>query len=347
MSRADAGIALIWLAPALWIAVGLAAVFTGALRGYALRHSMLDIPNARSSHSVPTPRGGGLAIVAVTFLGLPLMALTGWISPAQFLMFVGAAGLVAAVGWLDDRMGVAPVWRIGVHGLAAAWALLWLGGLPPLALAGDTHDLGWLGDGLAWIYLLWMINLFNFMDGINGIAGMQALSVAGGLALISLVLGPHPAVVAVGGLIAAASLGFLPWNFPAGRIFMGDAGSGFLGLCLGLLTLLAGHIQPLLLWAGIGLASVFWVDATLTLIMRLLRGERVHEAHRSHAYQHAAARLGHTRVTLAVFCFNLGVLWPTAFAIGSGAVAPMGLPLVVPVALVGLAAWLGSGRDAA
>jgi hypothetical protein len=165
-----------------------------------------------------------------------------------------------------------------------------------------------------------MLNLCNFMDGINGIAGIEAFTVAGGLALIALMLGPYPAVVALGGLIAAGALGFLPWNFPTARIFMGDAGSGLLGLLLGALILLAAHAAPLLFWSGIVLSAIFWIDATVTLLVRTARRERITEAHRSHAYQHAAAKWGHTRVTLLVLLINLVLLLPVAWLLAAGVI---------------------------
>lgn len=334
---------LLWLAPSLWLAVGITAVLTGLLRRYAIHRRLMDIPNERSSHDAPTPRGGGIAIAAMALAGLPLLTWAGWLPINQLWGWLSAGLLVSGVGWLDDRRGVAPRWRLLVHGLAAAWALVWFGGASAIGIGGTAHDLGLIGDALALVYLVWMLNLFNFMDGINGLASLEALTVAGGLALVALMVDAQ-GVVAVGGLLAAASLGFLPWNFPRARIFMGDGGSGFLGLSLGLLTLQAGQAQPLLFWAGVLLAAVFWVDATLTLLVRITRGEPVGEAHRCHAYQHAARRYGHTRVSLAVLVVNLGLLLPLAIGLAGGALPA--LPVVFVLALLlAVTAWrAGAGR---
>lgn len=291
---------------------------TWALRSYALKRSLIDVPNARSSHTVPTPRGGGVAIVLGVLLPLPLLYLSGAMSLSLFWALLGSGGLVALVGFLDDHGHVAARWRLLTHFAAAAWALVWLGGGPPLLAFGVKLDTGWIGAGLAAVYLVWVLNLYNFMDGIDGIAGVEAIFVClGGAALLALV--GHPALAVLPLVIAAAAGGFLYWNFPPAKIFMGDAGSGFLGAALGILSLQAAWVSPQLLWSWLILLGVFIVDATWTLMRRLIRGDRVYEAHRSHAYQHAARRLGrHRPVTLIVGAINLLWLLPLAFAVGVG-----------------------------
>jgi Fuc2NAc and GlcNAc transferase len=203
-----------------------------------------------------------------------------------------------------------------------------MGGLPPLALFGWVLDLGWLGGVLAAVYLVWLLNLYNFMDGIDGIASIEAITVClGAASLYSLTgLGSH-AVLPL--LLAAAVAGFLFWNFPPAKIFMGDAGSGFLGIVLGGLSLQAAWVSPPMLWCWLILLGVFIVDATYTLVRRLLRGDKVYEAHRSHAYQFASREFGkHLPVTLAVAVLNLCWLLPIAFC-----VAKLGLDGAVGVVL--------------
>ena len=154
------------------------------------------------------------------------------------------------------------------------------------------------------------------MDGIDGIAGIEALSatLSAGL-LVIFVLGDH-AIADINFLMSAAVAGFLIWNFPPAKIFMGDAGSGFLGLVLGALVLLNTHIAPQMLWVWLILLGVFIVDATYTLIRRLIRGDRIYEAHRSHAYQYASRKYGsHLPVTLAVLAINIFWLAPWSFAV--------------------------------
>jgi Fuc2NAc and GlcNAc transferase len=237
-------------------------------------------------------------------------------------MALFGAGLGAvAIGFIDDHGHVPARWRLLVHFSCAAWILYWIG-VPRLEWMGSTVDLGAPGAVLAVLYLVWMLNLYNFMDGIDGIAGAEALIVgAGGTAMFWLAGLPSVGDVGLPALLAASTLGFLVWNFPPAKIFMGDAGSGFLGLMLGALSLQAAAARPVLFWCWLVLLGVFIVDATMTLIRRLLRGERVYEAHRSHAYQHAMQEYGdHRRVTLAVAAINVFWLLPWAAAIASGQV---------------------------
>lgn len=333
----------------LMLVASLSLVLTDGLRRYALARSLMDIPNARSSHSVPTPRGGGLAIVASFLLALPWLAVAGLASWHLVWALLGAGTGVALLGFLDDHGHVAARWRLLGHFAAAGWALFWLGGLPPVMVLGHTLDLGWAGHGLAVVYLVWLLNLYNFMDGIDGIAGVEAICVCLGAA----VLYASPGMAGGGQavdlwlplLLACAVAGFLVWNFPPARIFMGDAGSGFLGITLGILSLQAAWVAPQLLWSWVILLGVFVVDATFTLLRRLLRGDKVYQAHRSHAYQHAARRFGrHLPVTLTVAAINLGWLLPIALGVASGRVEG-GVGLLVAYApLLALAVTLRAGQ---
>ena len=271
------------------VVMGLSLVLTGGLRRYALARSLMDVPNARSSHSVPTPREG-VAIVMSFLLVLLILAALGQVSWDYTWALLGAGIGIAVLGFLDDHGHIAARWRLLGHFLAAAWGLFWIGGLPPLTVFGFFLDLGLLGSVLAAFYLVWLLNLYNFMDGIDGIASVEAISVCLGGALLFLFVGEFK-VAQVTLVLAAAVMGFLFWNFPSARIFMGDAGSGFLGIVLGIQSLQAAWIAPQLLWSWIILLGVFIVDATFTLLRRLIRGEKVYEAHRSHAYQFAFSSL--------------------------------------------------------
>lgn len=303
---------LFWFVPAVSV---LALLLTWVLRSYALSHRLIDVPNVRSSHSVPTPRGGGVAIVLSFLAALPILADAGGLSWSVTWSLLGAGASVALLGFLDDHGHIAARWRLLGHFTAAVWALSWLAGLPSVTVAGMPLDLGWFGHLLAIFYLVWMLNLYNFMDGIDGIASLEAVCVCLGSCLIYW-LGGHYSLVWAPLILAAAVTGFLFWNFPPAKIFMGDAGSGFLGIILGVLSLQAAWVSSSLLWAWLILLGVFIVDATFTLLRRLLRGEKVYEAHRSHAYQFASRQIGrHLPVALATALINLLWLLPIALLV--------------------------------
>lgn len=330
-----------WLLPAVTI---VALLLTGALRHYALARSLIDIPNARSSHVVPTPRGGGVSIVVSFLLALLLMASLGLIAwPLTYALF-GAGTGIAVLGFLDDHGHISARWRLLGHFIAAAWALFWIGGLPPLVVAGFAVDLSWIGHMLAAVYLVWLLNLYNFMDGIDGIASIEAICVCLGSALLYWLTG-HELIAFTPLLLAFAVVGFLYWNFPKARIFMGDAGSGFLGITLGVLSLQAAWVTPQLLWSWLILLGVFITDATWTLLRRLLRGDKVYEAHRSHAYQFASRQFGkHAPVTLAVAAINIGWLLPIALLVGNGMVDGFLGLLVAYLPLIALAVKFKAGE---
>ncbi|MDV9033941.1 glycosyltransferase family 4 protein [Pseudomonas sp. RAC1] len=295
-----------------------ALVMTGGLRRYALARSIIDIPNERSSHSVPTPRGGGVAIVVAFLLSLPVFASQSLLPGNLIWALVGTGSMIALLGFLDDHGHVAARWRLLGHFLGSAWALFCLGGIPPLHAFGLDIDFGWFGYVLALFYFVWLLNLYNFMDGIDGLASVEAICVClGGVVLY--VISHHFEQSYAALALACAVAGFLFWNFPPARIFMGDAGSGFLGVALAILSLQAAWVDSALFAGWLILLGVFVVDATVTLIRRLLRGEKVYEAHRSHAYQHASRQLGsHKPVTMAVLLINVLWLFPLACMAVSG-----------------------------
>ncbi len=286
---------------------------TGFLYRYALAKNLIDIPNERSSHSVPTPRGGGVAIVVSFLAVLAILNNFDWLSTPAFLALGGAGFAVAVTGFLDDHGHIAARWRLLVHFCASVWGLYWLGGFPPLAAFGYSLDLGWLGYLGAAVYIVWLLNLYNFMDGIDGLAGIEAITACCSGALMVWLVAPDSTAWMPPAFLATAVLGFLVWNLPPARIFMGDAGSGFLGIMLGLFSVQAAWIAPRLLWVWLILLAVFIVDATVTLFRRVWRGEKFYEAHRSHAYQYAARILGaHRPVTAAVCVINVFWLLPLA-----------------------------------
>ncbi|MEH6388841.1 MAG: glycosyltransferase family 4 protein [Pseudomonas profundi] len=333
---------MLWLLLILAVA-GISCLLTFALRRYALTNSLIDIPNARSSHSIPTPRGGGVAIVVVFLAALVLLPFVGDVSWHWVIGLGGSGLLIAVVGFLDDHGHIAARWRLLAHFSAAAWALFWLEGTLVLQLPGLTVELAWLVYALATFFLVWLLNLYNFMDGIDGIASIEAITTCLGGALIYWLLGHHEHILVLL-VLAAAVGGFLCWNFPPARIFMGDAGSGFLGLMLGVLAVTAAMVEPQLLWSWLILLGVFVLDATWTLSRRLARGDKVYEAHRSHAYQFASREIGsHLPVTLVVLGINVVWLLPLACVVALGYVDGLLGLLIAYVPLAGLAVRFKAG----
>lgn len=287
----------------------LSFVLTGRYRQYALDHHILDFPNARSAHQKPIPRGGG-----VVFVGLFLGVIVGFF-PTQIPLFIGAFG-VAVLGYMDDKCPMPALSRIIFHTLFSLGALWALGGMPDLVVAGWHLHFGLCTSAIGVIYLVGILNLYNFMDGINGLAGFEAVCVTLSMVILCMLLNNHQNIVLFL-LLAVVVSGFLLWNFPKAKIFMGDAGSGFLGMVLGVWSLQSAGIKPQLFWSWLILLGVFIVDATVTLCRRLLKGEQIHVAHSSHAYQHAAKRFAaHWPVTLGVVAINLLWLFPMAILVG-------------------------------
>lgn len=284
--------------------------------GWLRQKQIMDLPNERSSHSLPTPRGGGLAVTPVCLAGWAGLSLAGAALPGTWLVLAGAAALLA-LSWIDDRRGLPPGPRLAVHLAACA---LGLAALPQDCLIFQGSLPFWADRLVALLGYVWFVNLFNFMDGIDGISGVESAAIALGLALLALLTGQMTAMAQPAVLLAAA-LGFLVWNWHPAKLFLGDSGSVPLGFLLGWLLLnLAGHGH---LAAALILPLYYLTDATITLIRRLSRGEKVWQAHRQHFYQQAlAGGHGHDKVVLVILLGNLVLIalaldsllmpWPAA-----------------------------------
>jgi len=298
----------------LWVSVFLLSfMLTGCYRGYALRKSLLDIPNDRSSHQVPTPRGGGIAIVVSLLLGMGVAISITPLGVIQYSAFLLPGLLLAGVSYLDDLGHVKAGWRLLVQILSATLALYLTGGMTALGVFGVTLESPPLLSLWALLVLVWIINLYNFMDGINGIASLTAISISLGILVLLWLIGAPVELMVPPFLLAGASAGFLLWNFPRARIFMGDIGSCFIGLVLGVIFLQAGQWNPVFYWAVLILSGAFIVDASLTLLLRAWRRQKLYQAHREHAYQHLSRRWqSHTKVTLGYNLLTLGYLLPVA-----------------------------------
>jgi UDP-N-acetylmuramyl pentapeptide phosphotransferase/UDP-N-acetylglucosamine-1-phosphate transferase len=274
----------------------------------ASRFHILDQPNARSLHTQPTPRSGGLAILsavaacgiaAIYWLGQPPDSSYGWIGGAGFL--------VAGVSYIDDRITLPSGIRFIVHAMAAG--LITVGGFVISRLELPGMDLSlpyWIGVIFTLLFVVWMLNLYNFMDGMDGFAGGMAVIGFGTFALLGLFAGSM-LFFTLNLIIAAAAMGFLVFNFPPARIFMGDVGSSTLGFLAASMSLWALNERLFPLWTAVLVFSPFVIDATATLIRRLLRGERIWHAHKTHLYQRLVqAGWGHRKTVLLEYAIMLG-----------------------------------------
>ena len=315
-----------------------AGALTGFIRAYALWKNILDIPGSRSSHAIPTPRGGGLAIVVVFVAILIVLKVMHIIHTGLFISIFGSSIPIATIGMWDDYKNVRPLIRLPVHFLAAIWIILWSGYIGELTFGKYHVNLDWFGIVLTVLALMWLLNLYNFMDGIDGLASIETITVAvGAAALLFGNLDVSSTIVLI--FLACATAGFLLWNWHPAKIFLGDAGSGFLGICIGALCVHTLNEGSLSVWVWIILLAVFLVDATVTLIRRLLRGQRIYQAHRDHAYQHAARACGsHATVTVSVLLINVLWLWPLAYIANRHQILAMPLCVLAlaPLVLISL-----------
>ncbi|MGH8124372.1 MAG: MraY family glycosyltransferase [Rhodanobacteraceae bacterium] len=276
---------------------------------YARRRGLLDQPGRRRSHTTPTPRGGGVGIVAAVVLAGVTAWYVGqpvpWFRPTAFVASVLA---VALVGWRDDHAPLPVLPRLLVH--AGAALLIGVVVLQPWA-ARDPRA-WWVLLALVPV-LIGFINAHNFMDGIDGILGQQGVFVLLGLGVLAIWLG-DTGVAGMAFAAAAGCLGFLVFNWPPARIFMGDVGSAALGLTIGTVAALLVQRHPAMLWACAILPSSFLVDSGLTLLRRMLAGQRWYAPHRQHLYQWLVrVKWSHARTDAAYMIWNLAVVAPLAW----------------------------------
>jgi Fuc2NAc and GlcNAc transferase len=299
-------------------AITCSLILTYVIRIYALKNNVIDIPNSRSSHTQPTPRGGGVAIVITFLIAIAVATFDEKISYQIGIPFFISSALVAIIGFIDDHGHIDAKWRLLVHLLASFIIVYSLNALPELLMFGVIIDFGLAGYAIAVISFIWMLNLFNFMDGIDGLAGIEGLTSSFFAGLFLLFIDPNSYFVMLHWLLAASILGFLILNFPPAKIFMGDSGSGFLGFVFASLLLVSANIDQKMLWIWLILLGVFIVDATFTLLHRLIKKEKLHEAHRTHAYQYASRKFNsHFKVTIGTLIINVLWLAPISFFVAT------------------------------
>jgi UDP-N-acetylmuramyl pentapeptide phosphotransferase/UDP-N-acetylglucosamine-1-phosphate transferase len=271
-------------------------------RRWSLKRELLDFPNERSSHSVPTPRGGGLIICSVSILAFLIYSV--FAGGGVYWSYIAGAIIIALISWIDDMRTISPLWRFLFHSLAAGIVVWSLGGFDQISFPFyGTLQTGNFGKIIAFLWIVWLINAYNFMDGIDGIAAMQAITAGIGWAGTGWFWGIEE-VGFYGGVLAASSAAFLILNWQPAKIFMGDVGSSFLGFSFAVMPLFCLNRtgrpanDSILPWIAVFFVWFFVFDSVYTFFRRLFRGAKVWQPHREHIYQKLVINgLSHSVVT--------------------------------------------------
>lgn len=281
----------------------LSYVLTGLIRKYAMHINMLDSPNERTLHHGLVPRGGGLSIVITMLLALLLLWLQ-WPLPALPFLFVTVL-LLGTLGWVDDRYGLGPLVKIGIQIAVALIIVSYIGVFEGLDIAGYKIDFGSTAALWSVLWIVWLANGYNFMDGIDGIAASYTAVIACVMG-IWFALDQNSALALFCYIIMAAALGFLIWNWTPARIFMGDVGSVTLGGVFAALAIVGNSLYDVPVTAYAILFGVFLFDTIVTLLRRLFQGKAIWQPHREHFYQRAVALgFSHAQVTVTVIFITL------------------------------------------
>lgn len=288
------------------------------IRKLAIRKSILDFPNERSSHKIPTPKVGGLAIAVVWFAGLFYLYITDKIEYRLFFGFIPGAILVV-IGIIDDIIAIRPLYRLIFQLIVSCIAVTVIGGLEKIDFGFFTLENKLILSVFAVVGIIWFINLFNFLDGIDGYIGMEVVFITSSALVLF-----NDTVAAI---LLMATLGFLIWNWQPARIFMGDAGSTLLGFNMAIFSVYYQNTSKSSLIIWLMLSSVFWFDATLTLLRRLKRREPLIIPHKKHAF-HRIVQSGfsHQKTVIFAFFLNLITLVFAYFSLNNGILL---LPLFV------------------
>jgi len=305
----------------------LCCVLTGRFIPLARRYRLFDKPNQRSSHSQPTPRGGGLAIVASVFISCVLLQYYypvfsdgfGWHTKVLLV----CALLIAVISFVDDMRDLSVALRLSLQGLLSLILVFFVG---PVPLANLLPI--WASVMLSCIGLMWLLNLYNFMDGIDGLAASEAVVVCFAAAGVLVINNAGGSVIFLTIALAGSALGFLVWNWSPAKLFMGDSGSVFLGFSIGGLALITTQGELLTISVWLILLAVFIADASYTLSRRLFTGQDIFQAHRSHGYQILADHwASHAKVSLLYMGIN--IVWLVPLAIAANAWPQLSLVIVI------------------
>lgn len=300
-----------------FLLVIVSSIITSLIRQLTVRMKLYDIPNDRSSHEVPTPRGGGVALVSILLVSISVLYYYGMIKADFSVSLLIGLSIIAVTGLIDDIKSLPVLIRAITYVFAAALSVLLIGGVPHLSINNYSFNLGYFGYVLSVIYLVWLTNLFNFMDGTDGFAAIQTICVAIFCGLLLSHSGNTSLAIILFCLVSSTT-GFLFWNWPPAKIFMGDVGSCTLGFLFGLFSIYTEKNEIVSISVWLIVLSPFIGDATFTLIKRMVNGEKWYKSHNSHAYQ-KLFQLGvtHKQLAISLLIFNITIIWPLAYVANS------------------------------
>ena len=332
----------------LLIFLGLfSSAMVGVLRVPLSRYA-LDTPKERSSHTEATPRGGGCAIWIAYSIGLIVLMKIGRIEVPTFIGFLGAGSLAMFSGLFDDiaKDGIKAETRLILQIIAIAWAIFWLGGVEQVQIGSVVWKWGYVEQILLALAMLWVINITNFMDGLNGLASSEVIFVAGIAGLLAWASGDALSLLLCT-LLVATTTGFLPWNIRNAKIFLGDSGAYFLGMMIALLALTSAQTGSVSPWCWMILFAIFLGDSTVAKIRRMAGNIKAwKEPHDTHAYNHLSRYWNsHGKVTIAMSAMNVTVLAPLAIVAWRYPQWSVGIALVTFAAMATLAVYFGSGVE--
>lgn len=288
-------------------------LLTGFICRVSSKGGFYDIPNERSSHHKPTPKGGGITIVLTILICILLLYFNSYMDLNLFVsLFVGIT-IISVTGFIDDYKNLSVLIRAIIYFMTSVFSLTLIGGFSSISIDSHFINLGWFGSFLGVIFIVWMTNLYNFMDGTDGFAGVQTIFVSL-FSIFLLYFSPNLSICLILICLASSTMGFLYWNWPPAKIFMGDVGSCTIGFLFGLLAIYSDKQGIISFAVWLIMLSPFFGDATFTLIRRMVKREKWYRAHNSHAYQ-KIYQLGvsHHKLAVCLIITHIIIVWPLAY----------------------------------
>ena len=295
--------------------VFISSLVTGLIRRFSINNKLYDIPNMRSSHDIPKPKGGGVSIVIILLATIFVLTLLRMIDPSFSLSMLIGLSIVAVTGLIDDFRNLPILIRAILYVFASVLSIYLIGGMSYLSIDNYSINLGYISFALSIIFVVWLTNLYNFMDGTDGFAAIQTICVAifCGSLLYSTA---DTSYVIILFCLASSTIGFLYWNWSPAKIFMGDVGSCTIGFLFGMLSIYMQKAEIMSISIWLILLAPFIGDSTFTLLKRMINREKWYKAHNSHAYQ-KLYKLGwsHSKLAIGLLILNILIIWPFAYIV--------------------------------